>query len=188
MWFLPHPVLFLEVVGDFLFTNHIDKVDDRRSPLHEYKRDETVSATEIQKPFESASSSIVHRSEPVSENQKPIESTSSSIVHRSEPVSENQKPIEFTSSSIVHRSEPVSENQKPIESTSSSIVHHHEIAKPVERAQSSRQQESRVPYAYHVERIPYEPDDTPIGIQYSNRTLPDFGVNATNCIISYHPY
>ena len=146
MWFLPHPVLFLEVVGDFLFTNHIDKVDDRRSPLHEYKRDETVSATEIQKPFESASSSIVHRSE------------------------------------------PVSENQKPIESTSSSTVHHHEIAKPVERAQSSRQQESRVPYAYHVERIPYEPDDTPIGIQYSNRTLPDFGVNATNCIISYHPY
>ena len=130
----------------FLFTNHIDKVDDRRSPLHEYKRDETVSATEIQKPFESASSSIVHRSE------------------------------------------PVSENQKPIESTSSSTVHHHEIAKPVERAQSSRQQESRVPYAYHVERIPYEPDDTPIGIQYSNRTLPDFGVNATNCIISYHPY
>ena len=146
MWFLPHPVLFLEVVGDFLFTNHIDKVDDRQSPLHEYKRDETVSATEIQKPFESASSSIVHRSE------------------------------------------PVSENQKPIESTSSSTVHHHEIAKPVERAQSSRQQESRVPYAYHVERIPYEPDDTPIGIQYSNRTLPDFGVNATNCIISYHPY
>ena len=146
MWFLPHPVLFLEVVGDFLFTNHIDKVDDRRSPLHEYKRDETVSATEIQKPFESASSSIVHRSE------------------------------------------PVSENQKPIESTSSSTVHHHEIAKPVQRAQSSRQQESRVPYAYHVERIPYEPDDTPIGIQYSNRTLPDFGVNATNCIISYHPY
>ena len=146
MWLLPHPVLFLEVVGDFLFTNHIDKVDDRRSPLHEYKRDETVSATEIQKPFESASSSIVHRSE------------------------------------------PVSENQKPIESTSSSTVHHHEIAKPVERAQSSRQQESRVPYAYHVERIPYEPDDTPIGIQYSNRTLPDFGVNATNCIISYHPY
>ena len=167
MWLLPHPVLFLEVVGDFLFTNHIDKVDDRRSPLHEYKRDETVSATEIQKPFESASSSIVHRSEPVSENQKPFESTSSSIVHRSEPVSENQKPIE---------------------STSSSTVHHHEIAKPVERAQSSRQQESRVPYAYHVERIPYEPDDTPIGIQYSNRTLPDFGVNATNCIISYHPY
>ena len=146
MWFLPHPVLFLEVVGDFLFTNHIDKVDDRRSPLHEYKRDETVSVSEIQKPFESASSSIVHRSE------------------------------------------PVSENQKPIESTSSSTVHHHEIAKPVERAQSSRQQESRVPYAYHVERIPYEPDDTPIGIQYSNRTLPDFGVNATNCIISYHPY
>ena len=46
MWFLPHPVLFLEVVGDFLFTNHIDKVDDRRSPLHEYKRDETVSVTE----------------------------------------------------------------------------------------------------------------------------------------------
>ena len=167
MWFLPHPVLFLEVVGDFLFTNHIDKVDDRRSPLHEYKRDETVSVSEIQKPFESASSSIVHRSEPVSENQKPFESTSSSIVHRSEPVSENQKPIE---------------------STSSSTVHHHEIAKPVERAQSSRQQESRVPYAYHVERIPYEPDDTPIGIQYSNRTLPDFGVNATNCIISYHPY
>ena len=146
MWFLPHPVLFLEVVGDFLFTNHIDKVDDRQSPLHEYKRDETVSVTDIQKPFESASSSIVHRSE------------------------------------------PVSENQKPIESTSSSTVHHHEIAKPVERAQSSRQQESRVPYAYHVERIPYEPDDTPIGIQYSNRTLPDFGVNATNCIISYHPY
>ena len=167
MWFLPHPVLFLEVVGDFLFTNHIDKVDDRRSPLHEYKRDETVSVSEIQKPFESASSSIVHRSEPVSENQKPFESASSSIVHRSEPVSENQKPIE---------------------STSSSTVHHHEIAKPVERAQSSRQQESRVPYAYHVERIPYEPDDTPIGIQYSNRTLPDFGVNATNCIISYHPY
>ena len=130
----------------FLFTNHIDKVDDRQSPLHEYKRDETVSVTEIQKPFESASSSIVHRSE------------------------------------------PVSENQKPIESTSSSTVHHHEIAKPVERAQSSRQQESRVPYAYHVERIPYEPDDTPIGIQYSNRTLPDFGVNATNCIISYQPY
>ena len=146
MWFLPHPVLFLEVVGDFLFTNHIDKEDDRQSPLHEYKRDETVSVTEIQKPFESASSSIVHRSE------------------------------------------PVSENQKPIESTSSSTVQHHEIAKPVERAQSSRQQESRVPYAYHVERIPYEPDDTPIGIQYSNRTLPDFGVNATNCIISYHPY
>ena len=167
MWFLPHPVLFLEVVGDFLFTNYIDKVDDRQSPLHEYKRDETVSVSEIQKPFESASSSIVHRSESVSENQKPFESTSSSIVHRSEPVSENQKPIE---------------------STSSSTVHHHEIAKPVERAQSSRQQESRVPYAYHVERIPYEPDDTPIGIQYSNRTLPDFGVNATNCIISYHPY
>ena len=130
----------------FLFTNHIDKVDDRRSPLHEYKRDETVSVSEIQKPFESASSSIVHRSE------------------------------------------PVSENQKPIESTSSSTVHHHEIAKPVERAQSSRQQESRVPYAYHVERIPYEPDDTPIGIQYSNRTSPDSGLNATNCIFSYHPY
>ena len=157
MWFLPHPVLFLEVVGDFLFTNHIDKVDDRRSPLHEYKRDEPV---------------------PVSESQKPVESTSSSIVHRSEPVSEVKKPVEST----------VPEVKKPIESTSSSAIHHHEIAKPVERTQSSKQPENRVPYEYHVERIPYEPDDTPIGIQYSNRTLPDFGVNATNCIISYHPY
>lgn len=112
---------------------------------------------------------------PVSESQKPVESTSS-VVHRSEPVPEVKKPVEST----------VPEVKKPAESTSSSAMHHHEIAKPIERTQSSKQPENRVPYEYHVERIPYEPDDSPIGIQYSNRTLPDFGVNATNCNISRH--
>ena len=146
-----------------------------RPPLQQYKRDEPVPVSESQKPVESTSSSIVQRSEPVPEVKKPVEST----------VSQSQKPFESTSS-VVHRNEPVPEVKKPIESTSSSAIHHHEIAKPVERTQSSKQPENRVPYEYHVERIPYEPDDTPIGIQYSNRTLPDFGVNATNCNISRH--
>ena len=168
-------MLFLEVVVDFLFINPIDKLDDMRPPLQQYKRDEPVPVSESQKPVESTSSSIVYRSEPVPEVKKPVESTSS-VVHRSEPVSEVKKPVEST----------VPEVKKPVESTSSSAIHHHEIAKPVERTQSSKQPENRVPYEYHVERIPYEPDDTPIGIQYSNRTLPDFGVNATNCNISRH--
>ena len=181
-------MLFLEVVVDFLFIDHIDKLDYMRPPLQQYKRDEPVPVSESQKPVESTSSSIVYRSEPVPEVKKPVESTvsqsqkpfesTSSVVHRNEPVPEVKKPIEST----------VPEVKKPVESTSSSAIHHHEIAKPVERTQSSKQPENRVPYEYHVERIPYEPDDTPIGIQYSNRTLPDFGVNATNCIISYHPY
>lgn len=37
-----------------------------------------------------------------------------------------------------------------------------------------------IPYSFQAEKVPYTPSSDPIGIQFSNRTIPNFGMNDTN--------
>lgn len=37
-----------------------------------------------------------------------------------------------------------------------------------------------LPYSFHAEEVPYTPSSDPIGIQFSNHTIPNFGMNDTN--------